>query len=110
VDRSIELDELVEHWTLFEDELELVACSPLRRGPAKYEPTTQPACQPRRGRRARTAVRASNVAGRSVDGHWTRHPVDNQVEPAKEILKRRYASGEIDEDEYLRRLSGIDQN
>ncbi|MEV7964455.1 SHOCT domain-containing protein [Sphaerisporangium sp. NPDC088356] len=28
----------------------------------------------------------------------------------REILKRRYAAGEIDEDEYLRRMSGISQD
>ncbi|GGK76602.1 hypothetical protein Sme01_20730 [Sphaerisporangium melleum] len=36
-----------------------------------------------------------------------------QILPAdhpKEILKRRYAAGEIDEDEYLRRMSGLSQD
>jgi putative membrane protein len=28
----------------------------------------------------------------------------------REILRRRYAAGEIDEDEYLRRLSGMSQH
>ncbi|MGV9304382.1 SHOCT domain-containing protein [Nonomuraea sp. NPDC003727] len=28
----------------------------------------------------------------------------------REILKRRYAAGEIDEDEYLRRMSGLNQD
>ncbi|GAA1504277.1 hypothetical protein GCM10009677_40550 [Sphaerisporangium rubeum] len=28
----------------------------------------------------------------------------------KEILRRRYAAGEIDEDEYLRRMSGLSQD
>jgi putative membrane protein len=32
-----------------------------------------------------------------------------QLDTPAEILRRRYASGEIDEDEYLRRLSGISQ-
>jgi putative membrane protein len=36
-----------------------------------------------------------------------------QVRPAaedpREILRRRYAAGEIDEDEYLRRMSGLSQ-
>lgn len=27
----------------------------------------------------------------------------------REILRRRYAAGEIDEDEYLRRMSGLSQ-
>jgi putative membrane protein len=30
-----------------------------------------------------------------------------RAEPAEEILRRRYAAGEIDEEEYLRRLSGL---
>lgn len=30
-------------------------------------------------------------------------------EEARDILRRRYAAGEIDEDEYLQRLSGIAQ-
>ncbi len=32
------------------------------------------------------------------------------VEDPREILKRRYAAGEIDEDEYLRRMSGLSQD
>jgi putative membrane protein len=32
------------------------------------------------------------------------------AESPKEILKRRYAAGEIDEDEYLRRMSGLSQD
>ncbi|GII03713.1 hypothetical protein Pta02_57210 [Planobispora takensis] len=28
----------------------------------------------------------------------------------REILRRRYAAGEIDEDEYLRRMSGLSQD
>ncbi|MBB4920192.1 SHOCT domain-containing protein [Streptosporangium saharense] len=28
----------------------------------------------------------------------------------REILKRRYAAGEIDEDEYFRRMSGLSQD
>ncbi|GAA2900837.1 hypothetical protein GCM10010517_66550 [Streptosporangium fragile] len=31
-------------------------------------------------------------------------------EDPREILKRRYAAGEIDEDEYLRRMSGLSQD
>jgi putative membrane protein len=31
------------------------------------------------------------------------------IDDPREILRRRYASGEIDEDEYFTRLSGIDQ-
>ncbi|WP_440065862.1 SHOCT domain-containing protein [Streptosporangium sp. OZ121] len=43
------------------------------------------------------AVRAS-AARRSI------------AESPREILKRRYAAGEIDEDEYLRRMSGLSQD
>lgn len=32
------------------------------------------------------------------------------LEEPREILKRRYAAGEIDEDEYLRRMSGLSQD
>ncbi|MDP9866051.1 MULTISPECIES: SHOCT domain-containing protein [Streptosporangium] len=32
------------------------------------------------------------------------------LDDPKEILKRRYAAGEIDEDEYLRRMSGLSQD
>ncbi|MER6173487.1 SHOCT domain-containing protein [Streptosporangium sp. NPDC001681] len=31
------------------------------------------------------------------------------VDSPREILRRRYAAGEIDEDEYLRRMSGLSQ-
>ncbi|MEV7011373.1 SHOCT domain-containing protein [Streptosporangium sp. NPDC051022] len=31
------------------------------------------------------------------------------LDDPREILKRRYAAGEIDEDEYLRRMSGLSQ-
>ncbi|GAA3308973.1 hypothetical protein GCM10020219_011460 [Nonomuraea dietziae] len=33
-----------------------------------------------------------------------------QQESPREILKRRYAAGKIDEDEYLRRMSGLGQD
>ncbi|MEV4248723.1 SHOCT domain-containing protein [Streptosporangium canum] len=32
------------------------------------------------------------------------------LDEPREILKRRYAAGEIDEDEYLRRMSGLSQD
>ncbi|MEV6862532.1 SHOCT domain-containing protein [Streptosporangium subroseum] len=32
------------------------------------------------------------------------------LDDPREILKRRYAAGEIDEDEYLRRMSGLSQD
>lgn len=38
--------------------------------------------------------------------------IDNdrdEIEGPRDILQRRYATGEIGEDEYLRRLSGLDQ-
>ncbi len=31
------------------------------------------------------------------------------TETPREILRRRYAAGEIDEDEYMRRMSGLTQ-
>lgn len=37
-------------------------------------------------------------------------PEQPQRESPREILKRRYAAGEIDEDEYLRRMSGLNQD
>lgn len=43
---------------------------------------------------------------------WTprRPPEIPAADNPREILKRRYAAGEIDEDEYLRRMSGISQD
>ncbi|WP_214412221.1 SHOCT domain-containing protein [Sphaerisporangium fuscum] len=42
---------------------------------------------------------------------WTSsRPAVPARESPKEILKRRYAAGEIDEDEYLRRMSGLSQD
>jgi putative membrane protein len=32
------------------------------------------------------------------------------LDDPREILRRRYAAGEIDEDEYLRRMSGLSQD
>ncbi len=37
----------------------------------------------------------------------TSRPAD--AEAPEDILRRRYAAGEIDEDEYLRRLAGLSQ-
>ncbi|WP_084965207.1 SHOCT domain-containing protein [Thermoactinospora rubra] len=37
-------------------------------------------------------------------------PVKPEPEDPREILKRRYAAGEIDEDEYFRRMSGLNQD
>jgi putative membrane protein len=39
-----------------------------------------------------------------------RRPPQPDPEDPSEILKRRYAAGEIDEDEYLRRMSGLSQD
>ncbi len=43
--------------------------------------------------------------GRRGHGNRPELPADGP----REILRRRYATGEIDEDEYLRRLSGLSQ-
>lgn len=43
-------------------------------------------------------LRASKVDRRSA------------ADEPREILRRRYAAGEIDEDEYLRRMSGLSQD
>jgi putative membrane protein len=40
----------------------------------------------------------------------TQRPPDRAVESAREVLRRRYAAGEIDEDEYFRRMSGLAQD
>ena len=51
-------------------------------------------------------TRSLSTGGRSA------HRPPEQVPPEQvplEILRRRYAAGEIDEDEYLRRLSGLSQ-
>jgi putative membrane protein len=42
-----------------------------------------------------------------VRGSTASKPV---LDDPKEVLKRRYAAGEIDEDEYLRRMSGLSQD
>jgi putative membrane protein len=45
-----------------------------------------------------------------VRGGASRKPLPAGVperDEAKEILRRRYAAGEIDEDDYLRRMSGL---
>ncbi|WP_246204467.1 SHOCT domain-containing protein [Streptomyces tailanensis] len=44
-----------------------------------------------------------NTAGKDT----TSRPAD--AEAPEDILRRRYAAGEIDEDEYLRRMSGLGQ-
>ncbi|MFF5112989.1 SHOCT domain-containing protein [Streptosporangium sp. NPDC000509] len=43
----------------------------------------------------------------AVAGGVKHEPV---ADSPREILKRRYAAGEIDEDEYLRRMSGLSQD
>ncbi|MFJ2033485.1 SHOCT domain-containing protein [Streptosporangium sp. NPDC087985] len=42
-----------------------------------------------------------------VRGSMARGPLPDDP---REILRRRYAAGEIDEDEYLRRMSGLSQD
>ena len=59
-------------------------------------------------------VAALTAAGRLGLPGGRRHSEKAQaIEPDPgspgEILRRRYAAGEIDEDEYLRRLSGLSQ-
>lgn len=46
---------------------------------------------------------------RTVRQAVSRPPAVDPNDP-KEILRRRYAAGEIDEDEYLRRMSGLSQD
>jgi putative membrane protein len=55
------------------------------------------------------AVIAAVIIGVALLGRGSRagKPV---LEEPREILKRRYAAGEIDEDEYLRRMSGLSQD
>lgn len=48
------------------------------------------------GGRSRRAIEPPATGAPAVDG-------------PREILQRRYAAGEIDEDEYFRRLSGLEQ-
>ena len=52
------------------------------------------------------AVWAARELGRR--GHGGNRP-ELPADGPREILRRRYATGEIDEDEYLRRLSGLSQ-
>lgn len=50
------------------------------------------------------------LAQRSGDNWPGRHdPVEAAGDQARRLLQSRYASGEIDEDEYFRRLSGLAQ-
>ncbi|SNS03758.1 putative membrane protein [Streptosporangium subroseum] len=55
------------------------------------------------------AVIAAVVIGVALLGRGSRAGKPTLEEP-REILKRRYAAGEIDEDEYLRRMSGLSQD
>ncbi|WP_371783915.1 SHOCT domain-containing protein [Streptosporangium subroseum] len=55
------------------------------------------------------AVIAAVVIGVALLGRGSRAGKPALEEP-REILKRRYAAGEIDEDEYLRRMSGLSQD
>lgn len=51
-------------------------------------------------------VRAAPAVGR---GHPNRSLMGSEEDDPVQVLRRRYAAGEIDEDEYLRRLSGLSQ-
>jgi putative membrane protein len=55
------------------------------------------------------AVIAAVVIGIALMGRGSTERKPVRDEP-REILKRRYAAGEIDEDEYLRRMSGLSQD
>jgi putative membrane protein len=58
------------------------------------------------------ALVAAIVLGVVAIARWSarRRPPEPEPDDPKEILKRRYAAGEIDEDEYLRRMSGLSQD
>ncbi|MFB9718593.1 SHOCT domain-containing protein [Planobispora longispora] len=57
------------------------------------------------------AVLAAVILGVALVVHTSRKrgQLPDPDDP-REILKRRYAAGEIDEDEYLRRMSGLSQD
>ncbi|WP_203863514.1 SHOCT domain-containing protein [Planobispora rosea] len=57
------------------------------------------------------AVLAAVIVGIALVVHTSRRrtPIPDPDDP-REILRRRYAAGEIDEDEYLRRMSGLSQD
>lgn len=42
-------------------------------------------------------------------GDRRHRPVEPRFDEPREILQRRYAAGDIDEEEYFRRISGIEQ-
>ncbi|GAT70898.1 hypothetical protein PS9374_06587 [Planomonospora sphaerica] len=56
------------------------------------------------------AVIAAVVLGLALMAHASRVRSRPAPDDPKEILRRRYAAGEIDEDEYLRRMSGLSQD
>jgi putative membrane protein len=56
------------------------------------------------------AVLAAVVLGLALLAHASRARRRPAPDDPKEILRRRYAAGEIDEDEYLRRMSGLSQD
>ncbi|MBG0832737.1 SHOCT domain-containing protein [Planomonospora sp. ID67723] len=56
------------------------------------------------------AAVAAVVLGVALVVHTSRRRSAPAPDDPREILKRRYAAGEIDEDEYLRRMSGLSQD
>ncbi|GAA3118519.1 hypothetical protein GCM10010466_06820 [Planomonospora alba] len=56
------------------------------------------------------AVVVAVVLGLALVLHTSRARRRPVADDPKEILRRRYAAGEIDEDEYLRRMSGLSQD
>lgn len=50
-------------------------------------------------------VRLVRRASKPVDARAGRP----EIESPEDVLRRRYAAGEIDEDEYLKRMSGLNQ-
>ncbi|MBG0824876.1 SHOCT domain-containing protein [Planomonospora sp. ID91781] len=56
------------------------------------------------------AVIAAVVLGLALVARASRTRRGPAPDDPREILRRRYAAGEIDEDEYLRRMSGLSQD
>jgi putative membrane protein len=56
-----------------------------------------------------TVVRRTGWRGRGGHGPWSVRPATNEHSPIA-VLGRRFASGEIDEEEYWRRLSVLEEH